>query len=224
MPIQVIEPGALTKEMQAKIEEFRFPVDEYSTPELREDELRYDRMYIPRSVYLIYYSPLNSNVLLGVVRIIEKRRLEDKLPIEFATVLSTIVDSRACFVRGTMGTPFSVAFYDPRFPVCEIGGLRAAEIDPTKGITMEARVGALTELIIECDKEVHKRNYTSYFLTCTDKRHMIRLYKDKCHFNEVATILFGKQLWRVLWRDPALDPVVDIVAQGLTNNRSNICH
>lgn len=215
-PIRVFEPGMLPESLQKKIEEFRFPLSEYPSPAEREMELEYDRMYLKRSVYVIYYSPFDFTSFIAVARIIEKRNPEEKLPIEFATVVSTTVDSMTSPKRDINGGLFPVDYYDSRFPVCEIGGLRAAEIDPAKGVTAKIRYNALKEILINCDKQIHKRNYKCYFLTCTGTPHMERLY-EKWRFHEVATITYDKEkTWKALWRDPAKDPEKNVAEKKLS--------
>lgn len=216
-PIQVFEPGMLPGSLQKRIEEFRFPLCEYPSPAEREKELEYDRMYLKRSVYVIYYSPFDFTSFIAVARIIEKHCPEEKLPIEFSTVVSTTVESPTSPKRNINEGSFPIDYYDNRFPVCEIGGLRAAEIDETKGITAKVRFRALKEVIIACDKYVHKKEFKSYFLSCIGTEHMERLYHDKCFFNEVATISFGKgKTWKALWRNPANDPEKNVVEKKLS--------
>lgn len=211
-PIRVFEPGMLPESLQIKIEEFRFPLNEYPSHAEREKELEYDRMYLKRSVYVIYYSPFDLTSFMAVARIIEKRCPEEKLPVEFATVVSTTVDSSTSPKREINGGLFPVDYYDARLPVCEIGGLRAAEIDPAKGITLKARYRAIDEVMKQCDKQVHDRGYKSFFLTCIGTPHMERLYHDKFFFDEVATISFkgSPQTWKALWRRPFHNPVKKI--------------
>jgi hypothetical protein len=211
-PIRVFEPGLLPESLQKRIEEFRFPLSEYPSPAEREKELDYDRMYLKRSVYVIYYSPFDFTSFVAVARIIEKRTPEEKLPVEFATVFSTTVDSKTSPKRDINGGLFPVDYYDNRFPVCEIGGLRAAEIDPAKGITLKARYRAIDEVMKQCDKQVHDRGYKSFFLTCMGTPHMERLYHDKFFFDEVSTITYNNsaQPWKALWRTPFHNPVKKI--------------
>jgi len=211
-PIQVFEPGMLPESLQKRIEEFRFPLSEYPSPAEREKELEYDRMYLKRSVYVIYYSPIDFTSFIAVARIIEKRTPEEKLPIEFATVVSTTVDSSTSPKRDINGGLFPVDYYDARLPVCEIGGLRAAELDPARGITLTARYRAIDEVMKQCDKQVHDRGYKSFFLTCIGTPQMERLYHDKFFFDEVATINYSNSatIWRALWRTPFHNPVKKI--------------
>lgn len=211
-PISVFEPGMLPESLQKRIEEFRFPFGDYSSVAEREKELEYDRMYLKRSVYVIYYSPFDLTSFMAVARIIEKRCPEEKLPVEFATVVSTTVDSSTSPKREINGELFPVDYYDNRFPVCEIGGLRAAEIDSAKGITLTARYRAIDEVMKQCDKQVHDRGYKSFFLTCVGTPHMERLYHDKFFFDEVATITYNNspRPWKALWRRPFHNPVKKI--------------
>ena len=208
-PIQVFEPGTLPEFLQRRIEEFRFPLSEYPSPAEREKELEYDRMYLKRSVYVIYYSPIDPTSFLAVARIIEKRAPEEKLPVEFATVVSTTAESATSPERDINGGPFPVDYYDNRFPVCEIGGLRAAEIDEARGITLKARYRAIDEVMKQCGKQVLDRGYKSSFITCIGKPQMERLYHDKFFFDEVAMITYNNstQHWKAMWRTPFHNPV-----------------
>jgi len=202
-PIEIYEIGSLSAAMQKKIEDFRFPVCEFASFDEREKELVYDRIYINRSVYIVYNSPLDPATIVAVARIISKRSPEEKLPVEFASVISAVNNTKC-----VAGSSFKTEYFDERFPVCEIGGLRASGLDPEKGITVKLRYRAIDEVMRQCDKQVHDRRYKSFFLTCIGTPHMERLYHDKFLFDEVATISYnGTQNWKALWRMPFHNPV-----------------
>jgi hypothetical protein len=217
-PIQVVEPGMLSESLQKRIEAFRFPLCEYSSLAEREKELEYDRYYLKRAAYIIYYSPFDSTSFIAVARIIEKRSPEEKLPVEFATVVSTTVDSQTNQERDIAGAPFPVDYYDNRFPVCEIGGLRAADIDLEKGITAKVRYRAIDEVMKQCDKQVHDRGYKSFFLTCISTPQMERLYHDKFFFDEIATIRYADSPYthKALWRRPFHNPIRKIAYSSVS--------
>ena len=86
-------------------------------------------------------------------------------------------------------------------PSCEIGGLRACECDPKKGITLKQRYLALSTVLHASETEALKCGYRIGFLTCIGTPTLQRLYQDRFGFNEVAEVSYGGSVtWKALCR------------------------
>jgi hypothetical protein len=203
----IFDPGQIPDELLARVEQFRFPCREYPSEETRQNELAIDRSYNDRSVYIVYISPVDRFSIVATARIIAKRNNNEKLPVEFSRVVSISDPVARPAPWQTPGAFFNAAGGEDVFPVCEIGGLRAAETNNEAGITKLLRYQAIDAVMKACSDQVHLRNFSLFFLTCLATPHMERLYKDKYYFNEVAVINYGTEhVWKALWRWPFVVP------------------
>jgi hypothetical protein len=201
--IAIIKPNQMTPELLNRLEQFRLPPVEYSSEAHRDLELKYDREYNSRSIYIICFAQ-GSTDFIAVLRIIIKKFAAEKLPIEYARVAAITDNTGKVPATMTIGECFAIDAGSDALPVCEIGGLRVAEIDPAKGIDSRLRYHALIAIMNTCISQVCRRRFRAVFLTCVGTQHMERLYHDKVQFNEAAQISYAgsTRLWKALWRRP----------------------
>jgi hypothetical protein len=207
-PIQVYEPQHISDYLLEKIETFRFPQGIFSSNLDRENEIKIDRIYNNRSVFIIYFSPLSYDTIIACARIIAKNSIDEKLPIEYAKIdkIGNFSSDIPPVILSESQT-FKIISEKGTLPVCEIGGLRAAEVNSQTEISLKLRYRALDSVMQECDRQVHDRGFKSFFLTCKGTPQMQRLYHDKYFFNEIAQITYnGKDVWKALWRLPFKNP------------------
>ncbi|MBN2036792.1 MAG: hypothetical protein JW768_08635 [Chitinispirillaceae bacterium] len=200
--LQIFEPVNMSGELLKVIEDFRFPHHEFPTLHDRDKELEIDRLYHSRSTYVVHFAS-DGYSILAAARIIAKRHADEKLPIEYGRILEITNPSPDLPVTMVPGQLFTITDTPDVFPVCEIGGLRAAEINHTTEITIRKRYTALNTILQTCYKQIHLRGFNHFFLTCIGTPHMERLYHDRYFFNEVAKIRYGiYNVWKALWRLP----------------------
>lgn len=200
--VRIYEPAKISIQVLKIVKEFRFPLEDFSSIKDRNKEIELDHQYHDRSVYVLFLSPINETII-ACAKIIYKRNALEKLPIEFGETVSITDSSLLIPVKREIGKFFSIKD-DPEFlPVCEIGGLRAAPINPDRGITLRMRYKALDTVMKTCHIEIHKRGFKHFFLTCIGTPQMERLYHNRYYFNEVAKISYGDDhIWKALWRLP----------------------
>jgi hypothetical protein len=200
--VHIVEPWEMTAELLLKLELFRIPPSEFVAPADREKELAYDRQCNHRATYVIYYSK-DEQTIIAAARIIAKNTPDEKLPIEWGKITTITDHSKTIPVEMKVGEYFTIQGQSGILPVCEIGGFRAADIDPDKGITMLQRYRAIDTVMHTCSVEVHKRKFHAFFLTCCGSPHMERLY-SKYYFIEAADINYegSTRTWKALWRWP----------------------
>ena len=86
-------------------------------------------------------------------------------------------------------------------PACEIGGLRAAEVNATLGITLRMRYQALDTVMKTAELQAQRSGFQTAFLTCTSSVPMQKLYKDHYGLLALGDVCYGtEQLWKALWR------------------------
>jgi hypothetical protein len=200
--VGLFEPGQISSHILKKVEEFRFPKEDFLSIEERNKEIEFDSLYHDRSVYVLYLSH-NNDTILACAKIIYKTNSYEKLPIEFGKTVSITDSSPLIPVNREIGTFFSIKDDAEFLPVCEIGGLRVAGVNPDRGITLRMRYNALDTVMKTCHIEIHKRGFKHFFLTCIGTPHMERLYHNRYSFNEVAKIRYADHLiWKALWKLP----------------------
>jgi hypothetical protein len=205
-PISIFEEGRTPAEILSRFEQFHFPQHEFSSPLAREKEIEIHRRCDYRSSYIVSLSPVDGETILAAARIIAKRSVDEKLPIEYARVTDLLDDPTADPLQLKVGENFSIPGNEKVIPACEIGSLRAADSDPEKGITMRMRHAALDAVVATCGTEVHRRGFHSFFLTCVGTPGLRRLYRENCFFKEAAMITYGSTPLVALWRYPGTLP------------------
>ena len=220
-PCTVFEPGQISGSLSDHMERFRFPRHEFPVESMRRREIEIDRAYNSRSVFIVYFSPHDYHTLIATARIIIRERPGEKLPIEFGEVVSISENSSTAPVGPLkVGMPIRVSAGPENLPACEIGGLRAAEVDHTSGITLRLRYHALSTVLNTCFEQCIMRHIHVAFLTCIGTPNVLGIYRDRFKFKEIAEINYGSGIqWKALWRYAGSDTGTAIPA--ITGNKGN---
>jgi hypothetical protein len=198
-PIKVYHPGSLSEFLLSRIENFRFPLEQFSCSIERGKELEIDRQYNLRCIHIVYFSPKGDSIY-GVARIISKNSPSEKLPIEFSQVVRTTETAgNSPFIANYNGK-LTIKSEETFLPACEISGLKV--ISTQNGISIKERYYALDAIIDECDIQAHQGGFRTFFLSCAGHPQLERLYHDKCYFNTAAEVKYDNSptLWKALWR------------------------
>lgn len=184
--LEILEPSEISPHKARQLEDFRFPITEYPYGSLRDQELKIYHLYTSRSIEIIYWE---SSKILSCLRIISKFHKNEKLPIEYAIVLS--------------GSDVGKLFTLPSevLPVCEISSLRVANL------LLSERFQALTRIINACDSEVHQRGFRQFYVSCGTQSPLKKLYTEKCYFKDISRICYktDSNEWYVLCRESQID-------------------
>jgi hypothetical protein len=205
----VYEPGQISERLAARIEQFRFPPGEYPLDSDRRKEVEIDRLYDNRSIVIVYLRPADNQTILSTARIIVKNGSRELLPIEYGRVTAASTQSgllRAPVKSLEIGASFSIEEAPGVFPVCEIGGLRAAKTNRAVGITMLDRYAALREVLNTSFNLCFALRFRSAFLTCAGSPNVVGIYRDRYNFREIAEVSYGPgKIWKALWRSADSD-------------------
>ena len=199
--LRIYEPGCIPEGAARLIEDFRFPKQEFSSEEERQREIAIENIYNERSASIVIVSNHNEKQILAFARIISKHSADELLPIEYGMTVSTEETSPDASQWMAVGQPFTICNKFKEMPVCEVGGLRAAEPSIANGISVRERYSALDLLLKMCKSEAYRRKYKAAFLTCSGTPSLVRLYREKLLCEEVGQVQYGNGgIWRALWK------------------------
>lgn len=199
--LHVVDADRMSDDLFSLLERFRFPVDAFDSEEHRKQEIEIDRSYHHRSTYIFSTAPGDDSSFVAVMRLIGKMNNQEKLPIEYGHVAAAADNPPDCPLILNAGEPFGIADRPDVYPAGEIGGLRAAEPDPDRGITMRVRYTALDSIMKSSAAETKRRGFRIAFVTCLAKYNMQNAYRERYLFNEAGEIVYGTDdRWKALWR------------------------
>lgn len=115
--------------------------------------------------------------IVASIRLINKFKSEDKLPIEYSRDIKT----KDNFI-----------IKDSLLPAGEIGGLRVANISD------KDRCYVLSQVLKKIVENCLDGSYKNLFLTCDPS--MTRLYMERMSFYEVGTVAYGDKKYSALSR------------------------
>lgn len=199
--LQTFEPNQMHREVYEAYYDFSFPCNAFSSEEERREESAISKLYDKNAITIIVYSSCYPDQIIAVSRIIQKNYAKELLPIEYSKVTAIIDASPKAKEWLTIGEPFVIAKHFSEMPVCEIGALRIADFDPTRGVTNRERFNGLYLVTCAIEAEIYRRGLKTLFLTCSPN--LAPLFRNKFYFSEVAEVSYnGEKKWKALWRRP----------------------
>jgi hypothetical protein len=181
-------PGEIPEDIKRDVEEFLFPINEYSSKLSRQNEIKLNQKYLATT--FVYF---HKGKITATWKSISKD-LNEKLPVEFSRI-KNVINSE--FQKSLIpGEFFSVYSLPGIMPTGEIGGLR---IDPLIDFRLSHKV--LSLVLETCEEDCFLKGLNSIFLTCMNSPQLKRLYREKFGFHEVSENFYNEnQLWTVMIR------------------------
>lgn len=163
----------LPSSIESLIFDFIFPKDYYKDDAIRNKEIEIYRQHKDQSVLFLVI----KNDVTAVMRCIFKTSHNEKLPIEYSTVIDILGNDHTLKIGEHFKAPY--------IPCAEVGSLKITG-------ELSCRYRILLALANACEREIFEiKKCKVSFITCKNDRLLTHMYRNKFQFFNKAIVNYG---------------------------------